>query len=273
MVKVTLGWNTVYEFEFWVMDHSAGSEVVVGIDLMIPAGIRLGLFNTTAKLTGEEMVPLVKSLSTDEDSAERMHVTGGPTEILEIPTGGWIEFQLQKKKPSLGTHDVWVRRTAAIFPTIIRFRKVQPTQVRLTNITDRVVYCPAQLNVIAWYPGALCQNKLVTNRSTIGTYASSHDETWLKLECEFILQKPDEHSSDGDDSLSQDEQWADDVYAVHKADYISLEDYAQELAFLPDLTEPSVTEVDYTASNMKSSSFVGDQQRRLDDVLKSTRRS
>ncbi|OWZ06543.1 LOW QUALITY PROTEIN: hypothetical protein PHMEG_00021185 [Phytophthora megakarya] len=54
------GWNTVYEFEFWVMDHSAGSEVMLGIDFVIPAGIRLGMFNATAKLPGEEIVPLVK---------------------------------------------------------------------------------------------------------------------------------------------------------------------------------------------------------------------
>ncbi|OWY96456.1 hypothetical protein PHMEG_00033271, partial [Phytophthora megakarya] len=46
--KVTLGWNIVYEFEFWVMDHSAGSEVVLGTDFMIPAGIRLDLFNAKA---------------------------------------------------------------------------------------------------------------------------------------------------------------------------------------------------------------------------------
>ncbi|OWZ19633.1 LOW QUALITY PROTEIN: hypothetical protein PHMEG_0006085 [Phytophthora megakarya] len=32
-------WNAVYEFEFWVMDHGAGSEVVLGTDAMIPAGI------------------------------------------------------------------------------------------------------------------------------------------------------------------------------------------------------------------------------------------
>ncbi|OWZ08298.1 hypothetical protein PHMEG_00019182 [Phytophthora megakarya] len=61
---------------------------------------------------------------------------------------------------------------------------------------------------------------------------------------------------------------ADDDYAVHEANYISLEDYAQELTFLPDLTEPSVTELDYTAPNVKKSSFVDDQQRRLDEVLK-----
>ncbi|OWY96423.1 Eukaryotic/viral aspartic protease, partial [Phytophthora megakarya] len=138
--KGTLGWNTVYEFECWVMDHSAGSEVVLGTDFMIPAGIRLDLFNATAKLPGEEMVPLVKSLSTDEDSAEGMHVTGGPTKGLQIPAGEWIEFRLQKRKPSLGTHDVWVRRIALI-PAITRFRKWQPTLVRLTNITDKAVYC------------------------------------------------------------------------------------------------------------------------------------
>ncbi|OWY97520.1 hypothetical protein PHMEG_00031929, partial [Phytophthora megakarya] len=61
---------------------------------------------------------------------------------------------------------------------------------------------------------------------------------------------------------------ADDGYAVHEANYISLEDYAQELVFLPDLTEPSVTELDYTAPNVENPSFVGDQQRRLDNVLK-----
>ncbi|OWY96553.1 hypothetical protein PHMEG_00033154, partial [Phytophthora megakarya] len=251
------------------------------------------------------------------DSAEGMHVTGGPTKSLQISAGEWVEFRLQKRKPSLGTHDVWVL-----------------------------------------------------------AYAGSHDETRFKLECELyerwlasqpplverqpytwptsILQKLDEYSRDGEDSLSQDEQWsmepvarsvnsatdgspvgddpvsaavalgaryptptersdvnqecnnsptethseekspdaavadlehtfmcvmhvlstegnddpAADDYAVDEANYISLEDYAQELAFLPDLTEHSVTELDYTALNVKNPSFIGDQQRRLDDVLK-----
>ncbi|OWZ05823.1 LOW QUALITY PROTEIN: hypothetical protein PHMEG_00022014 [Phytophthora megakarya] len=54
---------------------------------------------------------------------------------------------------------------------------------------------------------------------------------------------------------------ADDHYAVHEANYISLEDYAHELH---SCLKPSVIELDYTASNVKNSSFVGDQQRRLD---------
>ncbi|OWZ24539.1 hypothetical protein PHMEG_000430 [Phytophthora megakarya] len=146
--------------EFWVMDHSVGSEVVLGTDFMIPAGIRLDLFNATTKLPGEEMVPLVKSLSADEDSAEGMHVTGGPTKSLQIPAGEWIEFRLQKRKQSFGTHDVWVRRTAALIPTIIQFRKGQPTLQTGYALIDARKY--EQWQVLA--------------------YTGSHDETWFKLE-------------------------------------------------------------------------------------------
>ncbi|OWY94498.1 hypothetical protein PHMEG_00035744, partial [Phytophthora megakarya] len=211
--KVTLGWNTVYEFVFWVMDHSAGSVVVLGTEFMRPAGIRLDLFNATAKLPGEEMVPVVKSLSADEDSAEGMHVTGGPTKILQIPAGEWIE--LQKRKSSLGTHDVWGSR-----------------------LTDRVVYCPTHLNVKAWVPRGFMPKQAgyvpIDSRKyeqwQVLTYAGSHDETWFKPECELyerwlasqpplverqaytwptsILQKLDKYSSDGDGSLSRDEQWS-----------------------------------------------------------------
>ncbi|OWY91824.1 hypothetical protein PHMEG_00039435 [Phytophthora megakarya] len=176
--KVTLGWNTVYEFEFWVMDHRAGSEVVLGTDYMIPAGIRLDLFNATAKLPGEEMVPLL-------DACHRL--------TDDEPAGEWIEFRLQKRKSSLGTHDVWVRRTAALIPTIIRFRKGQPTLVRLTNITDRVVYCPAHMYVIAWVPRRFMPKQAgyepidswKYEKWQVLAYAGSHDETWFKLECEL----------------------------------------------------------------------------------------
>ncbi|OWZ02897.1 hypothetical protein PHMEG_00025467 [Phytophthora megakarya] len=66
---------------------------------------------------------------------------------------------------------------------------------------------------------------------------------------------------------------AGDDYAVHEANYISLEDYAEELAFLPDLTEPSVTELDYTSPNVRNSSLVGDQHDDSTAYLKSTKRS
>ncbi|OWY90587.1 hypothetical protein PHMEG_00041220 [Phytophthora megakarya] len=160
--KVSLGWSPVYEFEFWVMDHSTVSEVMFGTDFIIPAGIRLDLFNATAKLAGEEMVPLVKSQSTDEDSAEGMDVTGGPTKGLQIPAGEWIEFRLQKRKPSLGTHDVWVRRIALI-PAITRF-------IPRGFMTKQAGYVPI--------------DSRKTEQWQVLVYADSY-ETWFKLKCEL----------------------------------------------------------------------------------------
>ncbi|OWY90278.1 hypothetical protein PHMEG_00041671, partial [Phytophthora megakarya] len=51
--------------------------------------------------------------------------------------------------------------------------------------------------------------------------------------------------------------------------YISLEDYAQELAFLPDLTDPSVTVLDYEGSNIKNPALTDEQQQRVVEMLKS----
>ncbi|KAE9043033.1 hypothetical protein PR002_g3561 [Phytophthora rubi] len=66
LMKVTLGWEHAYEFEMWVMDHSAGVDVVLGMDFMVPAGIRLDLFHGTARLPDEVMVPLLKSKELEE---------------------------------------------------------------------------------------------------------------------------------------------------------------------------------------------------------------
>ncbi|GMF38026.1 unnamed protein product [Phytophthora lilii] len=60
-VKITLGWERVYVFDVRIMDHNAGVDVVLGTDFMIPAGVRLDLFNATAKLPDEVKVPLIKT--------------------------------------------------------------------------------------------------------------------------------------------------------------------------------------------------------------------
>ncbi|OWY93271.1 Eukaryotic/viral aspartic protease [Phytophthora megakarya] len=85
--NITLGWNPVYEFDFWVMEHSAGSDVVLGTDFMILAGIRLDLFHATAKLPDEVMIPLVKAQNFDNNIPEGMYVPGGPNDNLQIAAG------------------------------------------------------------------------------------------------------------------------------------------------------------------------------------------
>ncbi|KAI9983647.1 hypothetical protein PInf_007713 [Phytophthora infestans] len=61
VVKVTFGWEVAYEFEVWIMPHHAGVDLILGTDFMIPAGIRLDLYNSAVKLPDEMVIPLIRS--------------------------------------------------------------------------------------------------------------------------------------------------------------------------------------------------------------------
>ncbi|POM72402.1 Hypothetical protein PHPALM_10884, partial [Phytophthora palmivora] len=193
LVKITLGWERVYEFEMWIMNHSAGVDVVLGTDFMIPAGVRLDLFHGTARLPDEVMVPLIKSLSAADDEPYGTQVVGGPTEDLYIPGHEWREFRLKCKRPSRDTHEVWIRRTERLVPTVTRFRRGHPTWIRLTNVTPRVANCSKHESVVLWVPiGELPREpgyvRLRSNKYKewqILAYAESRDETLFEREREL----------------------------------------------------------------------------------------
>ncbi|KAE8965847.1 hypothetical protein PR002_g28554 [Phytophthora rubi] len=119
LVNVTLGWQHVYEFELWIMDHGAGVDVVLGTDFMIPAGVRLDMFHATARLPDEVSIPLIKTLNRQDDRGEGPHVTGGPTKDLLVPSREFAEYRLPRVPPPADTHEVWVRRTKALLPTVL----------------------------------------------------------------------------------------------------------------------------------------------------------
>ncbi|KAE9308744.1 hypothetical protein PF008_g20883 [Phytophthora fragariae] len=64
------------------------------------------------------------------------------------------------------------------------------------------------------------------------------------------------------------EQAAEYSTAEHTANTINSEDYAHELAFLPDLTEALATELDYSASNVRHPELSPDLQEKVVRVLK-----
>ncbi|OWZ19079.1 hypothetical protein PHMEG_0006727 [Phytophthora megakarya] len=85
LVKVTPGWEQVYEFEIWIMDHSASGDVVLGTYSMVPAGVRLDLFHGTTRLPDVVIVPLVKSAGAADDDPYGGQAVGGPGEDLYVP--------------------------------------------------------------------------------------------------------------------------------------------------------------------------------------------
>ncbi|GMF31201.1 unnamed protein product [Phytophthora fragariaefolia] len=100
-VKVTLGWQVVYELEVWIMSHHAGADLILDTYFMISTGIRLGLYNSTARLPDEVEIPLIKSRSawlTEPTYGDR--VSDRPAESLSIPAGMIAEFTLRRKQPS-----------------------------------------------------------------------------------------------------------------------------------------------------------------------------
>ncbi|EGZ29927.1 hypothetical protein PHYSODRAFT_323378 [Phytophthora sojae] len=124
LVKITLGWEQAYEFEMWIIDHSAGVDVVLGMDFMIPAGIRHDLFHGTARLPDEVMVPLLKSQSVGDDEPYGTQPSCGPTEDLYVPGREWREFRLPRQRLPRSEYDVWVRRTGKLVPTCAKHDSV-----------------------------------------------------------------------------------------------------------------------------------------------------
>ncbi|KAI9996283.1 hypothetical protein PInf_013666 [Phytophthora infestans] len=151
-VKITLGWEMVYEFEMWVMAHSAGVDVVLGTDFMIPAGIRLDLFHGAAQLPHEVQIPLIKTKNMIDSEEYGSHVNAGPPERLDIQAHEWREYRLAKRQVGLEEHVLWVRRTNKLIPSVTRFRRGRPQSIRLTNVSDRTVYLPAHDSIAMWIP-------------------------------------------------------------------------------------------------------------------------
>ncbi|GMF14697.1 unnamed protein product [Phytophthora fragariaefolia] len=116
LARVTLGWNQVYEYELWVMDHGAGVGVVLGTDFMIPAGVRLELFHATARLPDEVEIPLIKTQRMADTREEGPHVPDGPTEVLTIPAHESRDYGPMRQPPADETHELWVRRTKELIP-------------------------------------------------------------------------------------------------------------------------------------------------------------
>ncbi|GMF41165.1 unnamed protein product [Phytophthora fragariaefolia] len=106
-VKITLGWEVSYEFEVWVMDHHAGVDLILGTDFMIPAGIRLDLYNLLAKLSDEVVLPLIKSLNSAGDPKGGLQITDGPTETICLPGRVTAEFRARSRQPAESTHELW----------------------------------------------------------------------------------------------------------------------------------------------------------------------
>ncbi|GMF53777.1 unnamed protein product [Phytophthora fragariaefolia] len=151
-VKITLGWEVTYEFEVWMMGHHAGVDLILGTDFMIPAGIRLDLYNALAKLPDEVVVPLINFLNSADDPKGGLQITDGPTETICSPGRVTAEFRARRKQPAESTHELWVRRTRDWIPIVVLNKHGKVARVLLTNTKLSMTWCPAHFPVLSWAP-------------------------------------------------------------------------------------------------------------------------
>ncbi|KAI9993649.1 hypothetical protein PInf_015935 [Phytophthora infestans] len=99
VVKVTLGWEVAYEFEVWIMSHHAGVDLILGTDFMIPAGIRLDLYNSAVKLPDDMVIPLIRSSNAPTKTEFGPNVLCRPPDGLTIESRMTAEFKLPRRQP------------------------------------------------------------------------------------------------------------------------------------------------------------------------------
>ncbi|OWY94021.1 hypothetical protein PHMEG_00036371 [Phytophthora megakarya] len=219
-VKITLGWERVYVFDMWVIDHCAGVDVLLGTDFMIPAGVRLDMFHSNAKLPDEVSIPLIKTQAMKDEPEVYYEVSG---------------------------------------------------YVRLDSVTY------TEWQVLA-YAEARDKDLYKKEEKFYEQCEGSSDDS---LELEFAEATPDPNSGSDVRILEKsfisvvkaittkgDESAEDDVIYVHETADIELTDYAQELAFLPDFSDHSPTELDFSAANVLNYALLVDDQAKLVSVLK-----
>ncbi|OWZ09760.1 hypothetical protein PHMEG_00017489 [Phytophthora megakarya] len=233
-LRITIGWKRVYEFEMWIMEHSACVDVVLGTDIMIPAEVRLDLFHGTARLPDEVTVPLVKSAGTADDEPGKpvwvrlTNVSDGTARcykhssvVLWIPKGelprevGYVRLDWSKYNEwqvlayAEGRDDTLLQKEKELYEC--RLAEQPPAVDRQEYTTPaRILTRPVEVSV-------------APRKSALG-------HSGLEIEAE----------------IATGDKGTDDDWYEHILNEMELADYAHELAFMPNLTEPSSTVLDYT---------------------------
>ncbi|GMF47056.1 unnamed protein product [Phytophthora fragariaefolia] len=128
-IKITLAGSLVYHFDIWAGDL-AGQEAILGMDFMVPAGIRLDLADGSICLPDEVKIELSGRRQLYNDKAKIVCLD----QYLQIEAGSSIELSTRLKMS--GHEKLWLTRWDRWVPTVIQgLGKIQYLQ--LTNISSK----------------------------------------------------------------------------------------------------------------------------------------
>ncbi|GMF15512.1 unnamed protein product [Phytophthora fragariaefolia] len=245
-VKLTLGWELVYEFEFWIIPHYAGVDAFIGIDFMIPAGVRLD-FGSTMKNLEQVVVPLIKFQREVDKQSSAKHVPGSPNDALDWKqldelTGtddGTENGVINEVSSNQASSSISVEVNASSCPT-----RVGPRHLPRWNGRR--------------HGAGVCH----------GSWSAGYDDEITDSTTDDPLAGLHLRYAASADALMKDMDSPNDGETEYEGNEIHFEDYAHELAFLPDLTVPASTILEYDAPNVKNTTLGPIAQLKLVEILR-----
>ncbi|EGZ25058.1 hypothetical protein PHYSODRAFT_478106 [Phytophthora sojae] len=144
--KITLAGSLVYFFDVWVGPPTGGQDLIIGMDFMVPAGIRLALADGTICLPDEVRIQLAGRRPLYGDKVEQVTLTG----YREIDIAGSVEVKLRTR--STEHQKLWVTRGDRWVPTVTG----GPDKIRylqLTNVSDRELVLHQGTRLAMWLAG------------------------------------------------------------------------------------------------------------------------
>ncbi|OWY97400.1 hypothetical protein PHMEG_00032074, partial [Phytophthora megakarya] len=144
-IKVILAGSLVYFFDIRVGDLT-GQQAILGMDFMVPAGIRLDLAHGSISLPGEVRIQLSGRRQLYSDKAKIVNVG----QYLRIKAGESMELPLCLR---LSIHDkLWVTRRDQWVPTISN-GPGRTKYIAITNIGDEVLILHQDQRIGIWLAG------------------------------------------------------------------------------------------------------------------------
>ncbi|OWY94328.1 LOW QUALITY PROTEIN: hypothetical protein PHMEG_00035972 [Phytophthora megakarya] len=141
-IKVTLAGSLVYFFDIWVGDLT-GQQAILGMDFMVPAGIRLDLAHGSISLPHEVRIQLSGRRQLYSDKAKIVNVG----QYLRIQAGESVELPLSSIHVKL-----WVTHGDQWVPTISS-GPGRTKYLSITNIGDEVLILHQDQRIGIWLTG------------------------------------------------------------------------------------------------------------------------
>ncbi|KAE8963679.1 hypothetical protein PR002_g29214 [Phytophthora rubi] len=143
-VKVTLAGNLVYYMHLWVGDL-VGQHAILGMNFMVPAGVRIDTADGTACLPDEVHIQMIGRRPL---YGTRMNPVNVKTPVRLEP-GDTHEVLL---RPDRNAPFLWVTRAESWVTTFVKGRAGRKTYLRVTNIGDAAITLDAHETLGWWTP-------------------------------------------------------------------------------------------------------------------------